>query len=104
MATGALSAVLPNTPLVALAAPRVVTWCRRAGVSASPYLIPLSYAAVSGGVVTVIAALGAPPPVRRHRSGVVIVAIVAMVVATVTNVLDRWRRRCSPRWRWWCSE
>jgi di/tricarboxylate transporter len=54
VATGALSAVLPNTPLVALAAPRVVTWCRRSSVSASPYLIPLSYAAVFGGVVTVI--------------------------------------------------
>ncbi len=54
VATGALSAVLPNTPLVALAAPRVVTWCRRAGVSASPYLMPMSYAAVFGGVVTVI--------------------------------------------------
>jgi di/tricarboxylate transporter len=52
--SGALSAVLPNTPLVALTAPRVVTWCRRSGVSASPYLIPLSYAAVFGGVVTVI--------------------------------------------------
>jgi di/tricarboxylate transporter len=52
--TGAMSAVLPNTPLVALAAPRVVTWCRRAGVSASPYLMPMSYAAVLGGVVTVI--------------------------------------------------
>jgi di/tricarboxylate transporter len=50
----AMSAVLPNTPLVALAAPRVVTWCRRAGVSASTYLMPLSYAAVLGGVVTVI--------------------------------------------------
>ena len=52
--TGAISAVLPNTPFVALAAPRVVTWWRRAGVSASPYLMPLSYAAVFGGVVTVI--------------------------------------------------
>jgi len=52
--SGALSAILPNTPLVALAAPRVVTWCRRTGVSASPYLIPLSYAAVFGGVITVI--------------------------------------------------
>jgi di/tricarboxylate transporter len=52
--SGALSAILPNTPLVALAAPRVVTWCRRSGVSASPYLIPLSYAAVFGGVITVI--------------------------------------------------
>lgn len=54
VATGALSAILPNTPLVALAAPRVVTWCRRSSMSASPYLIPLSYAAVFGGVVTVI--------------------------------------------------
>ena len=54
VASGALSAVLPNTPLVALAAPRVVTWCRRANVSVSPYLMPLSYAAVFGGVVTVI--------------------------------------------------
>ena len=54
VASGTLSAVLPNTPLVALAAPRVVTWCRRANVSPSPYLIPLSYAAVFGGVVTVI--------------------------------------------------
>jgi len=50
----ALSSVLPNTPLVALAAPRVVTWCRRSGVSASTYLMPLSYAAVLGGVLTVI--------------------------------------------------
>ena len=49
-----MSAVLPNTPLVALTAPRVVTWCRRAGVSASTYLMPLSYAAVLGGVLTVI--------------------------------------------------
>ena len=54
VASGALSAILPNTPLVALTAPRVVTWCRRAGMSASPYLMPLSYAAVFGGVVTVI--------------------------------------------------
>ncbi|HSL73439.1 MAG TPA: SLC13 family permease [Ilumatobacteraceae bacterium] len=54
LASGVLSSVLPNTPYVALAAPRVVTWCRRAGVSASPYLMPMSYAAVFGGVVTVI--------------------------------------------------
>lgn len=54
VAAAAMSAVLPNTPLVALAAPRVLTWSRRAGVSASTYLMPLSYAAVLGGVVTVI--------------------------------------------------
>jgi di/tricarboxylate transporter len=53
-ATAAISAVLPNTPLVALMAPRVVTWTRRAGRSAATYLMPLSYAAVLGGVITVI--------------------------------------------------
>jgi di/tricarboxylate transporter len=53
-ATAALSAVLPNTPVVALAAPRVVTWARRTGNNASNYLMPLSYAAVLGGVVTVL--------------------------------------------------
>jgi di/tricarboxylate transporter len=53
-AAAALSAVLPNTPLVALAAPRVVAWGRRTGNSPSTYLMPLSFAAVLGGVVTVI--------------------------------------------------
>lgn len=49
-----MSAVLPNTPLVALVAPRVVTWARRTGHRASVYLMPLSFAAILGGVVTVI--------------------------------------------------
>jgi di/tricarboxylate transporter len=53
-AAAALSSVLPNTPLVALAAPRVVAWGRRTGHSPSTYLMPLSFAAVLGGVVTVI--------------------------------------------------
>jgi di/tricarboxylate transporter len=53
MAAG-MSAVLPNTPLVALSAPRVVTWARRNGRPASRYLMPLSFAAVLGGVITVI--------------------------------------------------
>ncbi len=53
-ATAFLSAFIPNTPLVALAAPRVVTWCRRTGNSASLLLMPLSFASVLGGVVTVI--------------------------------------------------
>jgi di/tricarboxylate transporter len=40
------------------------------------------------GDFSVIASLDAPPPVRRHRAGVVVGAIVAMVVATVANVVD----------------
>ena len=52
--TAAASSVVPNTPLVALVAPRLSAWARRNRVSASPYLMPLSFAAVLGGVVTVI--------------------------------------------------
>lgn len=48
------SAAMPNTPLVALIAPRVSTWARRAGRSPATYLMPLSFAAVLGGVITVI--------------------------------------------------
>ncbi|WP_420450530.1 SLC13 family permease [Ilumatobacter sp.] len=52
--TAALSSVVPNTPLVAMFAPRVVRWCQRHGDSASRYLLPLSFASILGGVVTLI--------------------------------------------------
>jgi di/tricarboxylate transporter len=52
--TTMVSAVVPNTPLVALLAPRVVAWCRRRGVPASRYLMPLSFASILGGILTVI--------------------------------------------------
>jgi di/tricarboxylate transporter len=48
------SGFIANTPLVALLAPRVVAWSRRTGRSASRYLMPLSHAAVFGGVITVL--------------------------------------------------
>lgn len=54
VAMAALSAVVPNTPLVALAAPRVLRWSRGTGRSASRLLMPLSYASILGGVVTVL--------------------------------------------------
>ena len=98
LTTTALSSVLPNTPLVALTAPRVVTWCRRAGVSASTYLMPLSYAAVLGGVVTVIgtstnlvvsdllvAAGGEPLGVFEITSVGLPVAAVGVLVLIVTG-------------------
>lgn len=50
----ALSSVVPNTPLVAMFAPRVVRWSQRHGVNASKFLMPLSFATILGGVVTVI--------------------------------------------------
>ncbi len=48
------SAFIANTPLVSMVAPRIVSWSRQTGRSASRYLMPFSYAAVFGGVITVI--------------------------------------------------
>ena len=52
--TAGLSAVMPNTPLVAMFAPRVVRWSQRHGANASRFLLPLSFASILGGVVTLI--------------------------------------------------
>jgi di/tricarboxylate transporter len=52
--TAAGSAFLNNTPIVAAVAPQVLDWCRLRNISASPLLMPLSFAAILGGVVTVI--------------------------------------------------
>jgi di/tricarboxylate transporter len=48
------SGFVPNTPLVALMIPTVEQWSRRHGLSASRLLMPLSFAAVLGGVITLI--------------------------------------------------
>jgi di/tricarboxylate transporter len=50
----AASAFIANTPLAAMIAPRVLTWARRTGRSASRYLMPLSYAIIFGGCTTLI--------------------------------------------------
>jgi len=52
--TAAASAFLNNTPIVAMLVPQVTEWAQRRGQSQSRYLLPLSYAAVLGGVVTAI--------------------------------------------------
>ncbi len=48
------SAFLNNTPLVAVMMPYVNNWCKRNNISPSKFLIPLSYAAILGGQVTLI--------------------------------------------------
>ena len=53
-ATAAISSVVPNTPLVAMFAPRVVRWSQRRGANASRFLMPLSFASILGGVITLI--------------------------------------------------
>ena len=52
--TAAASSVVPNTPLVAMFAPRIVRWSQRTGANASRFLLPLSFASILGGVVTLI--------------------------------------------------
>jgi len=49
-----LSAFMNNTPVVAMLVPVVKDWSRKAGLSPSKLLIPLSYAAVLGGTCTLI--------------------------------------------------
>jgi di/tricarboxylate transporter len=48
------SAILNNTTIVAMTAPPVIDYARRRGLPPSRFLIPLSYAAVLGGVITTI--------------------------------------------------
>lgn len=54
MTTALMSGVVNNTPLVAILIPRLQQWARRQGVPVSKVMIPLSYAAVLGGLLTLI--------------------------------------------------
>ena len=54
--TALLSGFLNNTPVVAMLIPRVQEWGRQSEVPASKLLIPLSYAAILGGMLTLIGA------------------------------------------------
>jgi len=48
------SAFLNNTPLVAVMMPYVHSWCKRKNFSPSKFLMPLSFAAILGGNITLI--------------------------------------------------
>jgi len=50
----AISAFLNNTPVVAMFIPVVNEWCRKLRISPSKLMLPLSYAALFGGVCTLI--------------------------------------------------
>ena len=52
--TAAASAFLNNTPIVAMLAPQVADWAEKRGKAASLYLMPISFATVLCGVVTLI--------------------------------------------------
>ncbi len=49
-----LSAFLNNTPVVAMLIPAVNDWAKKLGFSASKLMLPLSYAAIFGGMCTLI--------------------------------------------------
>jgi di/tricarboxylate transporter len=48
------SAFLNNTPIVAMLSPAVSRWAQRAGTAVSRLLMPLSFAAILGGMLTVV--------------------------------------------------
>ncbi|MFV1990409.1 MAG: SLC13 family permease [Acidimicrobiales bacterium] len=50
----AASSFLSNTPIVAMLVPAVSSWSDRHGLARSKFLIPISYATILGGVVTVL--------------------------------------------------
>ncbi|MFC4870725.1 SLC13 family permease [Negadavirga shengliensis] len=51
---GSLSALLNNTPIVAFMIPYVKEWAEKNNFPASKFLIPLSYATILGGMITVV--------------------------------------------------
>ncbi len=53
-AVATASSVLNNTPIVAVLVPEIETWATRHGRAVSRYLMPLSFASILGGIVTLI--------------------------------------------------
>lgn len=54
LTVSSISAFLNNTPIVAFMIPYVKDWAQRTGHPASKFLIPLSFATILGGMITVI--------------------------------------------------
>ena len=52
--TAVASAFLNNTPIVAMLVPQVTSWAQQNEQSPSRYLMPLSFAAIFGGMITLI--------------------------------------------------
>ncbi len=52
--TTTASAFMNNIPLVAMMIPEISAWARKRGSDAARFLLPLSYAAIFGGVLTLI--------------------------------------------------
>ena len=49
-----LSGFIPNTPIVATLLPVLENWCHRRGISPSKVMLPMSFAVVIGGTITLL--------------------------------------------------
>jgi di/tricarboxylate transporter len=103
--TAGASAFLNNTPIMAMLIPQVSTWCRRNRVPVSKLLMPLSFATILGGVITVIgtstnlvvsglmldAGLGAMGFFEIGKVGlpIAVVGLVLMIAIAPTVLVDR---------------
>ena len=54
LSVSAVSSVMNNTPVVAMMMPYVYEWGKKHNISPSRLLLPLSYSAIVGGVITLI--------------------------------------------------
>ena len=95
--TACLSAFINNTPIVAMLTQPVQQWAARIGISPSKVLIPLSYSAIAGGMVTLMGTstnvivsgllvqAGHPPfgLFDLTRIGVLAVVVVVAFMATI---------------------
>ncbi len=54
LSVSALSSVMNNTPIVAMLIPYSIHWSKKNDISVSKVLLPLSFAAITGGMITVI--------------------------------------------------
>src|SRR5699024_4562300 len=52
--TSAFSSFLNNTPIVVTFTPMIKKWCEDRGIAPSKFLIPLSYATILGGMITLM--------------------------------------------------
>lgn len=94
-----LSGFVNNTPVVVVFLPIVLSLCRKRNYKASRFLIPLSYAAIAGGTMTIIGtstnilAAGIAhelvpqmPPIRMFeisKLGIVFIVIVILYMALI---------------------
>ena len=93
-----LSAFLNNTPVVALMMPLIADWARKHRMSVSHLLLPLSYAAILGGMCTLVGTSTTlvvnnvlPPEHRLSMFEIAWVGVPAMICGMIyTIAFARW--------------